>query len=202
MSDEGGRGAILFAARIRVERLVIPLAHLGGGAGCPIESRIKNVAAAFRVPSQPGVSLAAARRPLADHEADVRRAVLAHFLIKGDRFRFAIGRGAGLGFSGSFPEGGEAVGDRAQIRHPLVNNRDRDLGARSMRRSGQYGADSSHLAVIGGGAHCKQEGVGEGRGSGQAEEERGEEKGLFHGWWFLIGFILTIISISNGRAIT
>src|SRR5205085_10650014 len=181
LSDQRWGSAKLFATRIRIQRLIIPFSDLRRRAGGPIEGRIENITAVLGVPSQPGMSLPARSRPLANDEADIRCSVVAHLFVEGDGFSFAVRRGTGLGFRGCFPKGGKAVGNRAKVVHPLINDRDRDLRSGGMGRSGQERPNSGHLMVVWGRTYREEEGIRKGRRGGEGQEQAGEEKRLFHG---------------------
>src|SRR4051812_13045365 len=114
LRDERRGSAKLLAAGICIERLVIPLSDLRRGASGPVEGRVQKITATLRIPCEPGMRLPARSGPLSNDEADISRSVFAHLLVKGDRFCLAVGRGAGLGFSGGLPKSGKAVGDGAQ----------------------------------------------------------------------------------------
>jgi hypothetical protein len=115
---------------------------------------------------------------LSDDEANIFRAVRMHYIVKRDRFSFAISDAPKFNFCRRFPLGRETVGDFTQILNPMI---DQDEGE-VLLDGGVCGKESrtnpGHLLVIRSGADTQIDGLSETREGKETNQSNNQNQSL------------------------
>jgi hypothetical protein len=155
--------AIFSRSGISIKRNIRPNATLLDTVRCPVDRRIENVSAAVRVPLQPGVRFAAHWSSLSDDEANIFRAVRMHYVVKRDRFPFAISDPPKFNFCRRFPLWGKTVGYLAQILNPMIDQGEGEVLLDGSVCRKERRTNSGHLPVIRSGTDTQINGLSETR---------------------------------------